>query len=169
MRIWEVFSSLFTEGGMGTVSYFRGFGFYLVSCNGQTAAVRRARPGAKNVSPALGKSRLFRKNRQPPLRRAVTKAFAEMFRCRTGIGAYGFRNAHYSTHGLRIVDDKRLHLISPLLGLLGTISGMNEMFSIIGAFGFGSPSIMASGISMALKATLTGLAVAVVALFLLDP
>jgi len=59
-------------------------------------------------------------------------------------------------------------VIAPLLGLLGTISGMNEMFAIIGTFGFGSPTIMASGISMALKATLTGLAVAVVALFFLD-
>ena len=59
-------------------------------------------------------------------------------------------------------------VIAPLLGLLGTISGMNEMFSIIGQFGFGNPSIMANGISMALQATLTGLAVAVSALLFLD-
>jgi biopolymer transport protein ExbD len=57
---------------------------------------------------------------------------------------------------------------APLLGLLGTISGMNEMFSVIGEFGFGSPTIMANGISMALQATLTGLAVAVVALLFQD-
>jgi biopolymer transport protein ExbD len=56
-------------------------------------------------------------------------------------------------------------VIAPLLGLLGTISGMNEMFTVIGEFGFGSPTIMANGISMALQATLTGLAVAVAALF----
>ena len=59
-------------------------------------------------------------------------------------------------------------VIAPLLGLLGTISGMNEMFSIIGQFGFGSPTIMANGISMALLATLTGLSVAVAALLFLD-
>jgi biopolymer transport protein ExbD len=59
-------------------------------------------------------------------------------------------------------------VIAPLLGLLGTISGMNEMFTVIGVFGFGNPTIMANGISMALQATLTGLAVAVAALLFLD-
>ena len=44
--------------------------------------------------------------------------------------------------------------MAPLLGLLGTITGMNTMFSIIGEFGFGNPTIMANGISMALEATL---------------
>ncbi len=59
-------------------------------------------------------------------------------------------------------------VMAPLLGLLGTISGMNEMFRVIGEFGFGNPTIMANGISMALQATLTGMAVAVAALFSLD-
>lgn len=59
-------------------------------------------------------------------------------------------------------------VITPLLGLLGTIVGMSEMFTVIGAFGFGSPSIMAHGISVALKATLTGLGTAVLILFLQD-
>lgn len=59
-------------------------------------------------------------------------------------------------------------VIAPLLGLLGTITGMNEMFSVIGVFGFGNPTIMASGISMALQASLTGLGVAVASLFLYD-
>jgi biopolymer transport protein ExbD len=45
---------------------------------------------------------------------------------------------------------------------------MNEMFTVIGVFGFGNPTIMANGISMALQATLTGLAVAVAALLFLD-
>lgn len=56
-------------------------------------------------------------------------------------------------------------VISPLLGLLGTISGMNEMFAVIGEFGFGSPTILSSAISTALEATLTGLGVAVAVLF----
>ena len=59
-------------------------------------------------------------------------------------------------------------VMAPLLGLLGTITGMNTMFSIIGEFGFGNPTIMANGISMALEATLTGLAVAVSSLIFLD-
>ena len=56
-------------------------------------------------------------------------------------------------------------VIAPLLGLLGTICGMNEMFAVIGRFGFGSPSIMAHGISVALQATLTGLGAAVAVIF----
>jgi len=59
-------------------------------------------------------------------------------------------------------------VISPLLGLLGTISGMNEMFSVIGEFGFGNPGIMSNAISIALLASLTGLAVAVALLLFQD-
>jgi biopolymer transport protein ExbD len=59
-------------------------------------------------------------------------------------------------------------VIAPLLGLLGTITGMNEMFSVIGIFGFGNPTIMANGISIALEASLTGLGVAVASLFIYD-
>jgi biopolymer transport protein ExbD len=59
-------------------------------------------------------------------------------------------------------------VMAPLLGLLGTITGMNTMFSVIGRFGFGNPTIMANGISMALQATLTGLSVAVTSLLFLD-
>lgn len=59
-------------------------------------------------------------------------------------------------------------VIAPLLGLLGTIMGMNDMFNVIACVGFGNPSIMAGGISMALQATLTGLAVAVTILFFQD-
>jgi biopolymer transport protein ExbD len=59
-------------------------------------------------------------------------------------------------------------VIAPLLGLLGTITGMNNMFSVIGIFGFGNPTIMSNGISIALLATLTGLGVAIAALFIYD-
>jgi biopolymer transport protein ExbD len=59
-------------------------------------------------------------------------------------------------------------VISPLLGLLGTITGMNELFAVIGKYGFGNPTIMANGIGIALQATLTGLGVAVAALFVYD-
>jgi biopolymer transport protein ExbB len=51
--------------------------------------------------------------------------------------------------------------IAPFLGLLGTVLGMIEMFSGIGTRGVGDPSIVAGGISQALVATATGLAVAI--------
>ena len=55
--------------------------------------------------------------------------------------------------------------VAPLLGLLGTISGMNRMFAVITDVGLGSPSLMAGGISVALGSALAGLAVAVVIMF----
>jgi biopolymer transport protein ExbB len=51
--------------------------------------------------------------------------------------------------------------ISPFLGLLGTVLGMIKMFAGIGSHGLGDPSIVASGISQALIATASGLAVAI--------
>lgn len=51
--------------------------------------------------------------------------------------------------------------IAPFLGLLGTVLGMIEMFSGISSRGVGDPSIVAGGISQALIATATGLAVAI--------
>lgn len=51
--------------------------------------------------------------------------------------------------------------IAPFLGLLGTVLGMIEMFSGISDRGVGDPSIVAGGISQALIATATGLAVAI--------
>jgi biopolymer transport protein ExbB len=51
--------------------------------------------------------------------------------------------------------------IAPFLGLLGTVLGMIQMFGGIGSHGLGDPSIVASGISQALVATASGLAVAI--------
>jgi biopolymer transport protein ExbB len=51
--------------------------------------------------------------------------------------------------------------IAPFLGLLGTVLGMIQMFAGIGSHGLGDPSIVAGGISQALVATATGLAVAI--------
>lgn len=55
-------------------------------------------------------------------------------------------------------------LISPLLGLLGTVVGMIEVFSQIVLSGTGDPGILAGGISQALITTASGLCVAVPAL-----
>jgi biopolymer transport protein ExbB len=49
--------------------------------------------------------------------------------------------------------------ISPLLGLLGTLSGLVSIFGNIGAHG--DPQIVANGISEALNCTIVGLGVAV--------
>ena len=51
--------------------------------------------------------------------------------------------------------------ISPLLGLLGTVTGMIKTFSVIAAIGVGKPTEMAGGISEALLTTAAGLSVAI--------
>jgi biopolymer transport protein ExbB len=51
--------------------------------------------------------------------------------------------------------------VSPLLGLLGTVSGMIKMFNVISAGGIGQPHQLAGGISEALITTAAGLTVAI--------
>jgi len=50
---------------------------------------------------------------------------------------------------------------APLLGLLGTVTGMITLFEVITNYGTGDPKIMAAGISEALITTQTGLIVAI--------
>lgn len=50
--------------------------------------------------------------------------------------------------------------LAPMLGLLGTVSGMVHVFSTIQVFGFGNPVLIADGISEALLTTQAGLLVA---------
>ena len=51
--------------------------------------------------------------------------------------------------------------ISPLLGLLGTVSGMIKTFNLISYYGVGNPGALAAGISEALLTTAAGLSVAI--------
>ena len=53
-----------------------------------------------------------------------------------------------------------LAAIAPLMGLLGTVTGMIATFRVITRFGAGDPGLMAGGISEALVTTQLGLAVA---------
>lgn len=52
---------------------------------------------------------------------------------------------------------KLLTFIAPLLGLLGTVTGMIEVFSIMASSGQFSPGMISSGISKAMITTQTGL------------
>lgn len=56
--------------------------------------------------------------------------------------------------------------VSPLLGLLGTVSGMIEAFRLMTIFGAGDPAAVSSGISEALVTTELGLIVAIPSLVL---
>jgi biopolymer transport protein ExbB len=56
---------------------------------------------------------------------------------------------------------KLIAAVAPLLGLLGTVTGMIETFQSIVLFGTGDPKMMASGIAEALVTTMEGLWVAI--------
>jgi biopolymer transport protein ExbB len=56
---------------------------------------------------------------------------------------------------------KVVSVVSPLLGLLGTVTGMIRTFQSITLFGAGDPRMMAGGISEALITTMLGLFVAI--------
>jgi biopolymer transport protein ExbB len=59
-----------------------------------------------------------------------------------------------------------LAAIAPLLGLLGTVTGMIGTFDILSVFGTGNAKGMAGGISEALITTQTGLLVAIPGLYM---
>jgi biopolymer transport protein ExbB len=61
---------------------------------------------------------------------------------------------------------KLLAAVAPLLGLLGTGTGMIATFQSISLFGTGDPKLMANGISQALVTTMLGLCIAIPLLFL---
>ncbi len=56
---------------------------------------------------------------------------------------------------------KVVSAVAPLMGLLGTVTGMIRTFQIITLFGTGDPKLMAGGISEALVTTMLGLVTAI--------
>lgn len=56
-------------------------------------------------------------------------------------------------------------MIAPLLGLLGTVTGMIKVFDAIVLKGAGDPAVLAGGISEALITTVAGMMVAIPSLF----
>ena len=60
---------------------------------------------------------------------------------------------------------KGLVALCPLLGLLGTVTGMIEVFDVMAFTGTGNPRAMASGVSKATLPTMTGLVISISGLF----
>ena len=61
---------------------------------------------------------------------------------------------------------KIISVVAPLLGLLGTVTGMIDVFETMSLFGTGDPKLMAGGISQALMTTVQGLVAAIPCVFL---
>ncbi|MDR1298212.1 MAG: MotA/TolQ/ExbB proton channel family protein [Deltaproteobacteria bacterium] len=71
----------------------------------------------------------------------------------------GRREAIYLSSHLELLGV--IASISPLLGLLGTVSGMINSFAAVAEAGLGNPGILAGGIGQALLTTAAGLVVAI--------
>jgi biopolymer transport protein ExbB len=67
------------------------------------------------------------------------------------------------TRGLWILET--VVTAAPLMGLLGTITGMMQAFKVIGASSLVAPTQVTAGVAQALIATALGLLIAIVALF----
>ena len=67
-------------------------------------------------------------------------------------------NAFLSTVGILIA-------ICPLMGLLGTVTGMISVFDVLAVTGTGNPRAMAAGISKATLPTMAGLLIALTGLY----
>ena len=66
---------------------------------------------------------------------------------------------HNLFQGVNLI--KTLVALCPLVGLLGTVTGMIQTFQAITLYGTGDPKLMAGGISQALVTTVLGLTVAI--------
>jgi len=63
---------------------------------------------------------------------------------------------------------KTLIVIAPFLGLLGTVSGMIEIFDVMAATGSSDAKSMASGVSRATIPTLAGMVVSISGIFFIN-
>jgi biopolymer transport protein ExbB len=101
----------------------------------------RKKPVARVLSAGLEYYHMQREAMEDALQEAISKEVPPMER-------------FLSTLGM-------LAAIAPLLGLLGTVTGMIDTFHVITQHGTGDPRMMSGGISEALVTTMLGLSVAI--------
>ncbi len=83
--------------------------------------------------------------------------------------AHKIRDSHISEARIRLENTlpvlAALVAICPLLGLLGTVTGMMTVFDVMAVEGTAEPRAMASGISQATLPTMAGMVIALPGLF----
>lgn len=153
-----VLAPLFLLGWIGWFLLFERFGYYFMLKGRSTAAF------FKDLN---GKGEDFAFERLRRRRYGYFLALVEDVRKHRSEGPVAVRNAMEATrHRIGVNLSKSLKTIvtcasiAPMLGLLGTVSGMVHTFETIQLFGFGNPVLLADGISEALLTTQAGLLVA---------
>ena len=153
-----VLAPIFLLGWFGWFLMLERYGYYFM-LRGKSASAFW-----KNLE-KWGEDYAFQKLRGRP--NGYFLALAEDVRKYRARGPVAVRNAMEATrHNISINLSKSLKTIStcaalaPMMGLLGTVSGMVHTFETIKQFGFGNPVLLADGISEALLTTQAGLLVA---------
>ena len=82
---------------------------------------------------------------------------------RSSIEDQGRQEVRQLERGLTLLET--IAVSSPLLGLLGTVLGMIQVFTVIQEQGIGQASALSGGISEALVTTVTGLFIGIPVLF----
>ena len=60
-----------------------------------------------------------------------------------------------------------LIIICPVLGLLGTVTGMIQVFDVVAVLGTGNARALASGITMATLPTMVGMTISIIGLLIM--
>lgn len=82
------------------------------------------------------------------------------------------RKSHF--HDFKYKVDKHMSLIQvliivcPVLGLLGTVTGMIEVFDVVAVMGTGNARALAAGITKATLPTMVGMTISIMGLLLLS-
>lgn len=153
-----VLAPIFLLGWFGWFLMLERYGYYFMLRGKSVSAFW------KNLE-KWGEDYAFQKLRVRP--NGYFLALAEDVRKYRARGPVAVRNAMEATrHGISLNLSRSLKTIStcaalaPMMGLLGTVSGMVHTFETIKQFGFGNPVLLADGISEALLTTQAGLLVA---------
>ncbi|MDD9302489.1 MAG: MotA/TolQ/ExbB proton channel family protein [Desulfobacter sp.] len=128
---------------------------------------------SKNISRAAA-GQMVQKNQWPAARDQGANAFL--------VRAFLSRRSQDPVLDQNILDEAVIHVnasldrylsiigvlssVAPLMGLLGTVVGMMQTFEVITLFGTGNSRAMASGISVALVTTQTGLMISIPGLYM---
>ncbi len=94
--------------------------------------------------------------------RALTQGLAHPERFSEAMLAAASQELRRFSRGLSVLDT--IITLAPLLGLLGTVTGMIRSFGMLGGAELGAPAAITGGIAEALLATAFGLGVAITAL-----
>ena len=153
-----VLAPIFLLGWFGWFLMLERYGYYFMLRGKSVSAFW------KNLE-KWGEDYAFQKLRVRP--NGYFLALAEDVRKYRDRGPVAVRNAMEATrHGISLNLSRSPKTIStcaalaPMMGLLGTVSGMVHTFETIKQFGFGNPVLLADGISEALLTTQAGLLVA---------